>query len=84
GVDENLYTKQVYSNEDLYIDHKVLVDNTESLDNQKVNNIENLDDQEVPNYTESFDSDKDELDHFKIPTKIPEDEYDFLFFSDTD
>ncbi|CAG8690611.1 30564_t:CDS:1, partial [Racocetra persica] len=69
-VDENLYTEQVYSNKDLYIDSKVPVDNTESLNNQEVNNIENLD--------ESFDSEKDELDHFKLP----EDEYNFLNFSD--
>ncbi|CAG8599978.1 6951_t:CDS:2 [Racocetra persica] len=83
GVDENLYTEQVYSNKDLYIDPKVPVDNTENLD-QEVNNIENLDDQEVSNYTESFDSDKDELNNFKCPVKIPEDEYDFLNFSDSD
>ncbi|CAG8684140.1 16202_t:CDS:2, partial [Racocetra persica] len=81
-VDKNLYTEQVYSNEDLYIDPKVPVDNTENLDNQEVNNIENLDNQEVPNYVESLDSEKDELDHFKIPAEIPEDEYDFLNFSD--
>ncbi|CAG8839162.1 4593_t:CDS:1, partial [Racocetra persica] len=80
GVDENLYTEQVYS-EDLYIDPKVPVNNTENLDNQEFNNIENLDDQEVPNYTESLDSDKDELNNFKLPA---DDEYDFLNFSDTD
>ncbi|CAG8826210.1 25755_t:CDS:1, partial [Racocetra persica] len=72
GVDENLYEQ------DLYIDSKVPVDNTENLD-QEVNNIENLDDQEVPNYTESFDLDKDELNNFKLPAN---NEYDFLNFSD--
>ncbi|CAG8675616.1 23870_t:CDS:1, partial [Racocetra persica] len=74
GVDENLYS------EDLYIDPKVLVDNT--VNNQEVNNIKNLNNQEVPNYVKSLDSEEDELDHFKIPAEIPKDEYDFLNFSD--
>ncbi|CAG8844951.1 167_t:CDS:1, partial [Racocetra persica] len=79
GVDENLYTEHVYS-EDLYIDPKIPVNNTENLDNQEVNNIENL--EEVPKYTESLNSEENELDHFKIPAEISENEYDFLKFSD--
>ncbi|CAG8795665.1 2934_t:CDS:1, partial [Racocetra persica] len=73
GVDENLYTEQVYS-EDLYIDPKIPVDNTESFDNQEVNSIENFDDHEI-SVTENLNNSEDEF-------KLPEDEYDFLNFSD--